>query len=98
VFGGQIEPDEEPEDTAIRVTKEELGLTLRAPLPLVAHRIDRGQERFFYSAPLPVALEDLLPVEGRTVALVPIAKLDSYEIMPVHRRVLDIFAARQRGG
>lgn len=91
LFGGHVEPGETPEAAAIREIEEELELRLAAPLPLIAHRIDDGRERFVYEAPLEVSLDALVLREGQGMALVPIADLAGRAIVPVHRDIIDAF-------
>jgi 8-oxo-dGTP pyrophosphatase MutT (NUDIX family) len=91
IFGGHIEEGEEPEQAAIREVHEELGIALEGPLPLVAHRIDEGRERFIYAAPLTVEPTAIVLAEGQGMALVAASSLTSYEIVPVHREMLSAF-------
>src|SRR5690242_11784740 len=64
IFGGHIEPGEEPVAAARREIEEELGLLLEGELRLLYHADSEGRERFFFSAPLTVPLEALTLREG----------------------------------
>ena len=88
IFGGHLEPGEEPEQTARREIEEELGLVLDGALDLFAHRIDDGRERFIYAARLSHPLEAIRLAEGDGMAVFDAKALESYAVVPVHLEVL----------
>src|SRR5262249_60579706 len=69
IFGGHLEPGEEPEGAARREIEEELGLRLEGPLRLVCRHRDATHERLVFGAPLAVAAEELTLHEGQGMAL-----------------------------
>jgi 8-oxo-dGTP diphosphatase len=91
IFGGHLEPGEDPEACARREISEELGVALEGPLRLFTHRTDEGRERYVYAAPLTVPLSGLSLAEGDGMALLGRTDLDGYPIVPVHREVLISF-------
>ncbi len=97
IFGGHVEPGEEPEAAARREIDEELGLRLTGRLPLVYHEVRNGRERFFYAAALTVAPEELHQTEGQGMALLAPEELDSYPVVPLHREILAVFFRREYG-
>jgi hypothetical protein len=58
------------------------------------HRIEEGRERWFYAAPLTVPVSALTLTEGQGMALVPQTQLASYDVIPVHREVIDAYFAK----
>lgn len=93
VFGGHIEPGEEPEEAALRELAEELELRLEGPLELFSHRNDGVRERFVFASPLPVPLDTLVQHEGQAMALLSLSDLDAYPVVPAHREILKAFFA-----
>lgn len=93
IFGGHVEHGEEPEAAARREMEEELGLRLEGPLPLLYHEVRDGRERFMYTAPLTVPLEELVLTEGQGMALLSREELDVYGVVPIHREILERFFA-----
>jgi 8-oxo-dGTP diphosphatase len=91
IFGGHVEPGEDPETAARREMEEELGLRLTGPLPLVYHSIQDGRERFFYVAELTVPVEALVLMEGQGMALLAREELEEYAVVPIHREILERF-------
>jgi 8-oxo-dGTP pyrophosphatase MutT (NUDIX family) len=91
IFGGHVEPGEEPETAARREMEEELGLRLEGPLPLVYHGVRDGRERFFYAAELPVPVGTLVLMEGQGMALLARKELEAYPVVPIHREILEQF-------
>jgi 8-oxo-dGTP diphosphatase len=93
VFGGHIEPGEDPLAGAIRETEEELGLTLEPPLELVYHAEHGGRIRWFYAAPLVVDPDELTVYEGQRAGLFGEEELETLNIVPLHREILRGFFA-----
>lgn len=88
LFGGHVEPDEEPEAGALREIEEELGLCLPPPLELFRRTVDEVRERFVYAAALPVPPENLTLCEGQGMALWGPEALDEPTLPPHHRVLL----------
>lgn len=88
IFGGHVEPGEDPADAAIREIAEELGLHLHPPLPLFHHGTEGARERFIFLAPLTRAPADLTLNEGQGMALLGAREIESYPVVPAHREIL----------
>jgi len=93
LFGGHLEPGEEPEAAARREIEEELGFRLEGPLPLFHHAVYPDRERFFFCAALTLAPEQLTLSEGQGMALVGPDQLDGLEIPAYQRPILERFFA-----
>lgn len=99
IFGGHVEPGETPEGAARREIEEELCHRLDGPLTLVHHsRHADGRERFFFAAPLTVAVSELTLCEGQAMALLRPEELDAYPLVPLHREILLRYFAEQAAG
>ena len=92
LFGGHMEAEETPEQTALR---EELGLCLEPPLHLVHHGIDGTRERFVFASRLEVSLETLTLMEGQGMALLTLEELGAYPVVPAHHRIISRFFEEQ---
>jgi len=89
LFGGHMEPNESPEETARREIEEELGLSLEGTLELVYHGTSESVERWIYAAPLLVLPDSLTLAEGQGMALISSDDVDGYPVVPLHRQILD---------
>jgi 8-oxo-dGTP diphosphatase len=98
IFGGHLDPGEDPEDGAAREMAEELGLLLKPPLELVYHGEDEHRRRWIFAAPLEIDPGDLTLFEGQKMELVSEAQLDRLRIVPLHREILQGFFAGRRSG
>lgn len=95
IFGGHLDPGEDPEDGARREIEEELGLRLEGPLELVYDEADGHRHRFFYAAELTVDVEALTLMEGQGMALLSEEDLHRLPVVPLHREiVLDYLRSR----
>lgn len=88
IFGGHVDPGENPEDAARREIHEELGLRLEGPLQLIHHDEVQGRDRYIFAAPLLVRPDELTLNEGQGMALLPEADLHTYPLVPSHREIL----------
>jgi 8-oxo-dGTP diphosphatase len=91
IFGGHLEADETPEEGARREIEEELGLRLHGPLLLFFHGVYDDRERFYYTAPLPVPIDELRLTEGQGMALLSREDLAAYPVVPRHREILESY-------
>ena len=91
IFGGHIEPGEEPVEAAIREIAEELGLQLDPPLELFHHGVEESRERFIFVAPLSRPFDDLTLNEGQGMALLDPREVEEYPVVPAHRVILRRF-------
>jgi 8-oxo-dGTP diphosphatase len=97
IFGGHLEPGEEPDNGARREVAEELGLCLEGPLELVHQDEEAGRIRYFYAAFLDVPPAELDLREGQGMALLAPEDLDRYPLVPSHRAILRRFFAERSG-
>ncbi|MFN3650761.1 MAG: NUDIX hydrolase [Armatimonadota bacterium] len=88
IFGGHLEPGEEPEAGARREIQEELGLSLEPPLELFHHDDDGNRERFFFAADLRVPIAELTLYEGQAMELLGPEEIRRYPLVPFHRELL----------
>jgi 8-oxo-dGTP diphosphatase len=95
IFGGHVEPGEDPEHAARREIEEELELKLSDALSLFHYSLEEGRERFFFAAELTVDLHELTLHEGENMELVAVADLDRYALVPLHRTILHGFFAHR---
>lgn len=95
IFGGHLDPGEEPEAGARREIEEELGLRLSGPLELVFDEADATRRRYFFAAPLEVPLDELTLNEGQGMGLFSAAELDALALVPLHARILREFLAQR---
>lgn len=96
IFGGHLDPGEDPESGARREIEEELGLRLEGPLELVFNESDGSRHRYFYAAELTVPLEALTLMEGQGLGLFSEEELDGVPVVPLHARIVRDFLAQQR--
>ena len=95
IFGGHLEPGEEPESGARREVEEEIGYRIDGPLELIYDAVDGDRHRIFYAAPLHARLEELTLTEGQGMALLSAAELATLPVVPLHREiVLDFLRSR----
>jgi 8-oxo-dGTP diphosphatase len=88
IFGGHLEPGEEPECGARREIEEELDLRLTGPLRLVYHATHAGRERYFYAAELPCDPGELTLREGQGMALLSAEEVARLPVVPLHRELI----------
>jgi 8-oxo-dGTP pyrophosphatase MutT (NUDIX family) len=91
IFGGHVEPDEDPEAAARREIEEELGLRLEGPLEPVVQQDRPDRQRTVFATPLTVPVEQLTLNEGQGMALLSRADLAEYQVVPAHREILERF-------
>jgi 8-oxo-dGTP pyrophosphatase MutT (NUDIX family) len=91
IFGGHMEPGEEPEEAARREIEEELGLRLEGPLWLVCRHQDATHERLIFAAPLTADPAGLTLHEGQGMALLAPEELADRFVVPLHREFLARF-------
>lgn len=94
IFGGHLEPGEDPELGARREVEEELGLRLEGPLELLYSDDDGDRHRTFYAAALEVPLDRLTLTEGQGMALLSAEEVATLPVVPLHRRIVLEFLER----
>ena len=88
IFGGHLEPGEDPEQGARREVEEELGLRLEGPLELLYSHDDGDRRRTFYAAALEVSMDRLTLTEGQGMALLSAEEVETLPVVPLHRRLV----------
>jgi len=99
LFGGWLEPDENPEQAIVREMREELGLTLEtARLKyIMAHR-EGDILAHVFAYPAPSELSSATLYEGQRLEFLSVPELPKRTVVPQHRDIVEWYEIHKKTG
>ena len=95
IFGGSLDPGENPETGAVRELEEELELKLTGRLSLIYRSESDTRVIHFFAHPLDAPIESLPLHEGQDMRLLDRVDIRTYPLVPFHRKlVLEFLLSR----